>query len=84
MPESLSSPMRSELGSFARNGDRSVAQRQRRRREDRGRRAGLALASAIAEELTARTVGGEGKTAEIEAAYFGGYVRPRQHPRASH
>jgi hypothetical protein len=27
-------------------------------------------------ELKGRTIGGEGKVAEIDAAYFGGYVKP--------
>lgn len=34
------------------------------------------LREAMAEELKGRTVGGEGKTAEIDAAYFGGYRKP--------
>ena len=34
------------------------------------------LREAMAEELKGRVVGGEGKQAEIDAAYFGGYVRP--------
>jgi transposase-like protein len=34
------------------------------------------LREAMADELRGRTVGGEGKTAEVDAAYFGGYVRP--------
>ena len=39
---------------------------------------------AMAEEFRGRTVGGEGKTAETDGAYFGGYVRPanfREHRR---
>lgn len=42
------------------------------------------LREAIAEEFKGRTVGGEGKVAETDGAYFGGYVRPanyRQHRR---
>jgi transposase-like protein len=31
---------------------------------------------AMAEEMRGRVVGGEGKTAEIDGGYFGGYVRP--------
>ena len=31
---------------------------------------------AMAEELKGRTVGGEGVTAEVDGAYFGGYVKP--------
>src|SRR3954470_9160718 len=34
------------------------------------------LREAMAEELRGRTIGGEGKEAEIDAAYFGGHVRP--------
>lgn len=34
------------------------------------------LREAMAEEMKVRTVGGEGKTAEIDGAYFGGYVKP--------
>jgi transposase-like protein len=34
------------------------------------------LREAMAEELKGRTVGGEGKTAEVDGGYFGGYVRP--------
>jgi hypothetical protein len=30
----------------------------------------------MASELTGRVVGGEGKVAEIDGAYFGGYVKP--------
>ncbi len=39
---------------------------------------------AIAEEFRGRKIGGEGKTAEVDGAYFGGYVRPanyREHRR---
>jgi hypothetical protein len=35
------------------------------------------LREAMAEELKGRTVGGEGKVAEIDGGYFGGYVEPR-------
>ncbi len=31
---------------------------------------------AMAEELKGRTIGGEGKVAEIDGGYFGGYVKP--------
>src|SRR5580658_3326957 len=34
------------------------------------------LREAMAAELKGRTVGGEGKEAEIDSAYFGGYVKP--------
>jgi len=34
------------------------------------------LREAMAEELRGRVVGGEGKTAEIDGGYFGGYVKP--------
>jgi transposase-like protein len=34
------------------------------------------LREAMAEEMRGRVVGGEGKTAEIDGAYFGGYVKP--------
>jgi transposase-like protein len=34
------------------------------------------LREAMAEELKGRTIGGDGKVAEIDAAYFGGYVKP--------
>src|SRR6266851_2765653 len=34
------------------------------------------LREAMAEELKGRTIGGEGKTAEIDGGYFGGYVKP--------
>lgn len=34
------------------------------------------LREAMAEELKGRTVGGEGKTVEIDGGYFGGYVKP--------
>jgi hypothetical protein len=30
----------------------------------------------MAEEMKGRVVGGEGKTAEIDGGYFGGYVKP--------
>ncbi|HLW92231.1 MAG TPA: IS1595 family transposase, partial [Roseiarcus sp.] len=35
------------------------------------------LREAMAEEMKGRVVGGEGKTAEIDGGYFGGYVKPR-------
>jgi transposase-like protein len=34
---------------------------------------------AMAEEMKGRVVGGEGKTAEIDGGYFGGYIRPANH-----
>lgn len=34
------------------------------------------LREAMAEEMKGRTIGGEGKVAEIDGGYFGGYVRP--------
>jgi transposase-like protein len=34
------------------------------------------LREAVAEELKGRVVGGEGKVAEVDAGYFGGYVKP--------
>jgi hypothetical protein len=34
------------------------------------------LREAMAAELKGRVVGGEGKTAEVDSAYFGGYVKP--------
>src|SRR5271155_1626036 len=37
------------------------------------------LREAMAEELKGRTIGGEGKTAEIDGGYFGGYVKPANH-----
>ena len=35
------------------------------------------LREAMAEEMKGRVVGGEGKTAEVDAGWFGGYVKPR-------
>lgn len=34
------------------------------------------LREAMAEELKGRVIGGEGKTAEVDGGYFGGYVKP--------
>lgn len=34
------------------------------------------LREAMAEELKGRTIGGEGKVAEVDGGHFGGYVRP--------
>lgn len=34
------------------------------------------LREAMAEELKGRMVGGEGKVAEVDGGYFGGYVKP--------
>ena len=42
------------------------------------------MREAMAEELKGRTVGGEGKVAEVDGGYFGGYVKPanyREHRR---
>ena len=35
------------------------------------------LREAMAEEMKGRVVGGEGKVAEVDGGYFGGYVKPR-------
>jgi transposase-like protein len=37
------------------------------------------LREAMAEEMRGRVVGGEGKEAEIDGGYFGGYVKPANH-----
>ena len=37
------------------------------------------LREAMAEELKGRVVGGEGKIAEVDGGYFGGYVKPANH-----
>jgi ISXO2-like transposase domain len=37
------------------------------------------LREAMAEQLRGRVVGGEGKVAEIDGGYFGGYVKPANH-----
>ena len=37
------------------------------------------LREAMAEEMKGRVVGGEGKVAEIDGAYFGGYQKPANH-----
>jgi hypothetical protein len=37
------------------------------------------MREAMAEEMKGRTVGGEGKTVEIDGGYFGGYVKPANH-----
>src|ERR1700681_98794 len=34
------------------------------------------LREAMAEELKGRTIGGEGKVAEVDGGYFGGYIKP--------
>ena len=34
------------------------------------------LREAMAEELKGRVIGGEGKVAEVDGGYFGGYVKP--------
>src|SRR6185437_7332184 len=34
------------------------------------------LREAMAEEMKGRVVGGEGKTAEVDGGYFGGYIKP--------
>jgi len=37
------------------------------------------LREAMAAELKGRVIGGEGKVAEVDAGYFGGYVKPANH-----
>src|SRR5215210_5203752 len=37
------------------------------------------LREAMAEEMKGRVVGGEGKVAEVDGGYFGGYVKPANH-----
>jgi hypothetical protein len=37
------------------------------------------LREAMAEELKGRVVGGEGKAAEVDGGYFGGYIKPANH-----
>jgi transposase-like protein len=37
------------------------------------------MREAMAEEMKGRTIGGEGRIAEIDGAYFGGYVKPANH-----
>jgi ISXO2-like transposase domain len=37
------------------------------------------LREAMAEEMKGHVVGGEGKTAEIDSGYFGGYIKPANH-----
>ena len=37
------------------------------------------LREAMAEELKDRRIGGEGKVAEVDGGYFGGYVKPANH-----
>jgi molybdenum-dependent DNA-binding transcriptional regulator ModE len=37
------------------------------------------LREAMAEEMKGRKLGGEGKVAEIDGGYFGGYVKPANH-----
>lgn len=37
------------------------------------------LREAMAEEMKGRVVGGEGKEAEVDGGYFGGYVKPANH-----
>jgi hypothetical protein len=34
----------------------------------------------MAEEMKGRVVGGEGKEAEVDGGYFGGYVKPTSPP----
>ena len=41
------------------------------------------LREAMAEELKGRVVGGEGKVAEVDGGYFGGYVKPAISPRTA-
>ena len=42
------------------------------------------MREAMAEEMKGRVVGGEGKAAEIDGGYFGGYVKPANLARTSH
>jgi transposase-like protein len=37
------------------------------------------LREAMAEEMKGRMIGGEGKVAEVDGGYFGGYVKPANH-----
>jgi hypothetical protein len=37
------------------------------------------LREAMAEEMKGRVVGGEGKIAEVDGGYFGGYIKPANH-----
>jgi hypothetical protein len=37
------------------------------------------LREAMAEEMKGRKLGGEGKVAEVDGGYFGGYVKPANH-----
>ena len=37
------------------------------------------LREAMAEEMKGRIVGGEGKVAEVDGGYFGGYIKPANH-----
>jgi hypothetical protein len=37
------------------------------------------LREAMAEELRGRVIGGEGKVAEVDGGYFGGYIKPANH-----
>ena len=37
------------------------------------------MREAMAEEMKGRIVGGEGKVAEVDGGYFGGYVKPANH-----
>ena len=41
------------------------------------------LREAMAEELKGRVVGGEGKVAEVDGGYFGGYVKPANSARTA-
>jgi hypothetical protein len=34
------------------------------------------IREAVAQEMKGRVVGGEGKVAEVDGGYFGGYVKP--------
>jgi hypothetical protein len=34
------------------------------------------IREAVAQEMKGRVVGGEGKAAEVDGGYFGGYVKP--------
>jgi hypothetical protein len=42
------------------------------------------LREAMAEELKGRVIGGEGKVAEVDGGYFGGYVKPANQRENAH
>ena len=41
------------------------------------------MREAMASEMKGATIGGEGKVAEVDGGYFGGYVKPANHPRTA-